>query len=249
LSGLLAALQFLTLWPIKRGFSSLEIGRSTAYFPIIGFLLGLILMGLYYLLKLILPLDLVIVLLLAALVVMSGGLHLDGLADTLDGMAGHRTPERRLEIMRDSRIGGFGAMGLVLFLLIEYIALNSVQARWVPFTLLLAPVMSRWAMVNSIFAYPYARREGLGKAFKEAVNWQQFWIATVIALAVAAGLFRLAGLVVMAFTWLAFTLAAIYFRGQLKGLTGDTYGAINEIAFIASLLAIDALAYKGWLLP
>jgi adenosylcobinamide-GDP ribazoletransferase len=247
LVGLLAALQFLTLWPIKRGFTSQEIGHSSAYFPVIGLLLGSILMGLNYLLNFLLPPALVKILLLGALVLMSGGLHLDGLADTLDGMAGHRTPERRLEIMRDSRIGGFGAMGLVLFLLIEYVALNSVQAKWLPFALLLAPVLSRWAVVNALFAYPYARPDGLGKAFKEAVNWQQFWIATLIATAVAVGLFRLAGLVVMAFTWLVFTLTALYFRRQIKGLTGDTYGAINEIAFIGALVAMDALTYKGWL--
>jgi adenosylcobinamide-GDP ribazoletransferase len=246
--GLLAALQFLTVVPIKCNFTNQEIGRSSTYFPVVGLFIGLVLLGLNYILKLILPPALVNLLLLSVLVVVSGGLHLDGLADTMDGMAGHRTPDRRLEIMRDSRIGGFGAIALVLVLLVEYVFLNSIQGNWFLYSLVLAPVLSRWAMVSSIFAHPYARSEGLGKAFKQVVNWQQFWIATLISVIVAVGLFRVAGMVVMAFTWLIFTLVAFYFRGRLKGLTGDTYGAINEIAFIAVLVIVNVLSYKGWLL-
>ena len=139
-------------------------------------------------------------------------------------------------------------MRLVLLLLLEYIALNNIQARWLPYTLLVTPVLSRWAMVNSIYAYPYARPVGLGTDFKQAVSWQQFWVATVVATALAVGLFHLAGLVIIAFTWLIVTLTALYFRSKLKGLTGDTYGAINEIAFIAALVVINVLSYKGWLL-
>ena len=166
---LLAALQFLTILPVKRNFTSKQIGRSTAYFPVVGLIIGAILLGLHYLLHFLLPAGIVNALLLTVLVVLSGGLHLDGLADTIDGLAGHRTPERRLEIMRDSHIGGIGAVGLFLFLIIEYVALNSIPDKWMPFTLLLAPTVSRWAMVYSIFTYPYARPEGLGKAFKQGV--------------------------------------------------------------------------------
>ena len=246
MAGLLAAFQFLTLAPIKRGFDSREIGQATAFFPLVGLVIGGCLLGLNYLLGLVLPASLVRVFVLAALVVLSGGLHLDGLADTFDGMAGHRTSEQRLQIMRDSRIGGFGAMALALFLLIEYLALAALPAEHFPFALLAAPVISRWAMVDAILAHPYARADGLGTPFKNHVTWLQFWIATLITLAVAVGFFRIAGLVAMAFAWLVFTLAAQYFRSQLKGLTGDTYGAINEIAFIASLVALNALSFKGW---
>jgi adenosylcobinamide-GDP ribazoletransferase len=248
LAGFLAALQFLTIVPIKRGFTSHEIGQSSAFFPVVGIILGAVLLLLNYVLGLVLPHALVIGLLLSALVAMNGGLHLDGLADTLDGMAGHRTPERRLEIMRDSRIGGFGAVGLILVLLIEYLCLVNLPGKWLPFSLLLAPTLSRWAMVNAIFVYPYARPEGLGSSFKRGASSAVFWIATLIAIAAAVGLFRVAGLVVMAFSWLCFTLAALYFQNQIKGLTGDTYGAINEIALIGALLMLNVLSYKGWLL-
>jgi len=248
LSGLLAALQFLTILPVKRDFTGEQIGRSTLWFPVVGLIIGAILWVLHYVLALVLPTTLVNGLVLAALILVSGGLHLDGLADTIDGLAGHRTPERRLEIMHDSRIGAMGAAGLFLFLIIEYVALINIQERYIPFALLLVPVVSRWAMVFSIFSYPYARPEGLGKAFKQGVRWQEFLIATFVAVVLAVILFQIAGLVIVAIVLLIVTLAALYFKRQLRGLTGDTYGAINEIALIAALLSINMLIYNHWLL-
>jgi len=245
---LLAALQFLTILPVKRNFTSEQIGRSTVWFPVVGFIIGAILFGLHYILELILPAALVNALLIAVLVILSGGLHLDGLSDTIDGLAGHRTPERRLEIMRDSHIGAIGAAGLFLFLIIEYVCLNSIPDKYLPFTLLLAPVVSRWAMVYAIFAFPYARPEGLGKAFKQAVGRSEFLIATFLTLLLAVILFPTAGPVIAAGAWIVISLAALYIKRQIGGLTGDTYGAINEIALITVLLAINMLVFNHWLL-
>jgi adenosylcobinamide-GDP ribazoletransferase len=246
--GLLAAFQFLTLLPISRGFTSEQIGRSTAYFPVVGIVIGLILAGINYVLSLILPSTVVNILLITALAVFSGALHLDGLADTLDGIAGHRTAEERLKIMRDSRIGGFGAIGMALFLLIEYVLLNSIPDNMKLYVLILAPTVSRWAMVNAIFVYPYARASGLGTSFKESVNWQQFVAATLVTLIVAGVLFRIAGIAIMAFAWIIITLVANYLKRQLGGLTGDTYGAINEVAVLSVFLMVTMLAFKHWLI-
>jgi adenosylcobinamide-GDP ribazoletransferase len=244
----LAALQFLTILPVKRGFTSEQMGRAAAWFPVVGIIIGLILAGLHFVLGFLLPSGLINALLLAVLVVLSGGLHLDGLADTIDGMAGHRTPERRLEIMHDSRIGAMGAAGLFFFLLIEYLALNNIPAHWMPFTLILAPTMSRWAMVNSIFTYPYARPDGLGKTFKQGVTWKELLIASLVTLVLAVILFQVAGLVILAGVWLTVTLTAMYVKRRISGLTGDTYGAINEIALITTLLVINVLVFNHWLI-
>ena len=246
--GLLAAFQFLTLLPIKRSFTAEQVGRSSVYFPIVGLVIGLVLAGLDWGLGIILPAAVVNVLLVTALAVLSGVLHLDGLADTLDGMAGHRTPEERLAIMKDSRIGGFGAIGIALFLLVEYVTLNSIPGAVKMPVLILAPVLSRWAMVNSIFVYPYARPAGLGKAFKGAVTLRYFIIATLVSLALAAVLFRWAGLIIMAGTWLVVTLTALHCKNRLKGLTGDTYGAINEVSLVVVLFITLLLAHNHWLL-
>jgi adenosylcobinamide-GDP ribazoletransferase len=246
LAGLLAAFQFLTLLPVKRNFTAEQVARATTYFPIVGIIIGLITAGLNFVLGMILPSPVVNVLIVAALAILSGALHLDGLADTLDGLAGHRTSEERLKIMRDSRIGGFGAIGVALFLLIEYVVLNNVPAEYKLYSLVLAPILSRWAMVNSIFVYPYARPTGLGRAFKDAVNWRQYAIATVVSLLVSIVLFRISGLVIMVGVWIVISAVSWYFQRQLKGLTGDTYGAINEISVITVFIIVIMLAFKHW---
>ncbi len=246
--GLLAALQFLTVIPVKRSFSAEQIGRSTSYFPVVGIIIGLILAVLNYLLGLVLPTSVVNVLLVVSMVLLSGALHLDGLVDTCDGIAGHRTPEERWQVMHDSRAGGFGVIGAALFLLVKFVSLNSVPQSLMMFTLVTAPVISRWTMVYAIFAYPYARPSGLGKTFKQATGWWQFTIATLITVALAAGLFKLAALIILFIVWLIVLAIAFYLKRKFVGLTGDTYGAINEVAESGVFIMVSLLAYKHWLL-
>ena len=246
--GLLAALQFLTVIPVKRSFSAEQIGRSTSYFPVVGIIIGVILATLNYLLGLVLPASVVNVLLVVSMVVLSGALHLDGLVDTCDGIAGHGTPEERWRVMHDSRTGSFGVIGAALLLLVKFVSLNSMPQSLMMFTLVIAPVISRWAMVCAIFAYPYARPSGLGKAFKGATGWRQFLLATLVALALAAVLLRLAGLFILLAVWLLTTALATYLNRKYAGLTGDTYGAINEVAESGVFIMVSLLAYKHWLL-
>jgi len=245
--GLFAALQFLTIIPVKRQFSPKEVGRSIGYFPVVGIFIGLVLAGLNYLLSLFLPPAVVNVLLVVSLVVLSGALHLDGLVDTCDGIAGHKTPEERWQVMHDSRAGGFGIIGVCCLLLIKYISLNSVPQSLIMLTLILLPVASRWAMVYAVFAYPYARPSGLGKVFKQGAGWPQLTMATLIALAVAAALFQLTGLVIMFAIWVIVVAMAAYLKRKFSGLTGDTYGAINEVAEVCVLLLVILLAHNQWL--
>ncbi len=244
---LLAALQFLTIIPVKRRFSAGQLGRSTVYFPVVGLIIGLILAALNYLLSLVLPPNVVNALLVVSLVVLSGGLHLDGLADTCDGLAKQGTPAERRRVMHDSRVGGFGVIGIALVLLVKYISLNSLPPSLMTFSLIIAPVISRWAMVYAIFAYPYGRASGLGKAFKRATGWQELVIATLIALVLTAGLLKLAGVVVLFLVWLLTMAVAVYLKRKFAGLTGDTYGAINEVAESTVFIFLSLLAYKHWL--
>ncbi len=246
--GLLAALQFLTTIPIKLGFSTEQIGRSTVYFPIVGIIVGAILVALNYIFGLILPPSLVNVLLVAAMVLLSGGLHLDGLVDTCDGIAGNGTPEERWKVMHDSRAGGFGIIGAALLLLIKFVSLNNVPQSLMMLTLLTAPIISRWAMVYAIFSYPYARPSGLGKAFKQATDKWKFILTTLITIAISALLFKLAGLVILFIAWLFIMVIAFYLKQKFGGLTGDTYGAINEITEVGVFILVSALSYNNWLI-
>lgn len=246
----LAAFQFLTSLPLprRRDVSPGEIGRATAYFPVVGLLIGIILAGLNWLLSLILPAAVVNALLLVVLVIITGALHLDGLSDTCDGIAVNKPVAERWRVMRDSRAGAFGIVGVVLLLLVKYVALNSVPPMLMTATLLLMPVVSRWAMVYAIFVYPYAHPAGLGTAFKQATRWPQFTAATIITLVVAAALCPLlssAGLLVVFGVWVITAVFSVYLKHKFAGLTGDTYGAINEVAEVMALIFVMLLFNTG----
>jgi adenosylcobinamide-GDP ribazoletransferase len=239
----LAALQFLTSIPVplKRELSPAQLGRATTYFPVVGLIIGFVLAVLNWLLNYILPPAVVNILLIVALVILTGALHLDGFADTCDGIAGHKPVEERWKVMHDSRTGAFGVVGIVLLLSVKYISLNNVPPQLMTATLIFMPAVSRWAMVYAIFVYPYTRPEGLGTAYKNATRWPQFTVATVITFAVAAALFplfSLMGFIIIFGVWIVTTLLALYLKHKLAGLTGDTYGAISEVAEVTALLLV-----------
>lgn len=250
-----AALKFLTIIPLfrQRQDSLEEIGGSLVYYPVVGLIIGLILTGLNWLFGLLLPPSLTNGLLIVSWVIITGALHLDGFSDTCDGIAGHKPAEARWQVMRDSRTGAFGVVGVVLLLLMKYVSLNNIPTPLLPSTLLLIPVLSRWAMVYAIFAYPYARPEGLGKTIKQAASWQRFTVATVITLLLAILLVRLtfgsylAGPAIMLGIWVIIMVVATFFKTMFAGLTGDNYGAINELAELGVLLLVNVLAYHHWL--
>ncbi len=246
----IAALQFLTSIPLpwRDKINPEALGRSLSYFPVVGLIIGLILIGVNWLLLLVLPPAVVNALLIVFLIVITGALHLDGLADTCDGIAGHRTVEERLEIMHDSRSGAFGVVGVVVLLLVKYVALNSIPSHLMMTTLILMPAVSRWAIVYAIFTYPYARTTGLGRAFKNGASWLRFTAATAIILLVAIlliPLIKLTAPLTIGGIWAITTLAAVYFKSKFSGLTGDNYGAINELAETSVLIIILVLVQLG----
>jgi adenosylcobinamide-GDP ribazoletransferase len=236
--GFWAALQFLTVFPtpLKHEVSAETSGQALPYFPLIGLILGAILLGLYYGLSLILPPAVVTALLIIALVILTGAHHIDGFIDTCDGVFAGKSKKERLAIMSDTRVGAFGIVGIVLLLLLKYASLLSVSLI-LP-ALLLMPALSRWTMVSIIFTFPYAKKSGMGLSFKLGATWQRLAVATAIALISAVVLLKWWGLALMAVLWLiAFGIAG-YFRSRLGGLTGDNYGAINEISEVLVLLLI-----------
>lgn len=240
--GFLAAVQFLTVIPVRREIAEDDIGRSFIFFPIVGLGIGAVLFGLDELFGLFLPTALGSALLIVALVVLTGAHHLDGFIDTCDGLAAGRSAEQRLAIMRDSRVGGFGVVGAFLLLLLKYISLLYLPGAYRMAALLIMPVLGRWAMVYAIFGYPSARKEGMGKTFKEQVNWRGLVIATLIAIAVSVALMRLWGLAVMAAVWFFVLILAGILGRKLGGLTGDTYGAIGEVIEVCALILVPLIA-------
>jgi len=232
---LLTAFQFLTTFPaiIRRSFTAQELGRAVGFFPIVGLALGGVLYGLASGLTLIFPARVVAVILLAVWLLLTRALHFDGFLDTCDGLFGGFTPERRLEIMRDSRVGAFGVAGGGLLLLAKYTAILSLPHLS---GLVLAPVFGRWVLSIAIFAYPYARETGLGRDMKDNVRWPQVILATLVAV-LAAWLFAgWTGLLAFALAGIVLWLGASFILRRIPGLTGDSYGALCELAELAVLL-------------
>ena len=231
LKSFLVALQFLTIFPYPRNLVIQEgdLGKSMGQFSTVGALLGLILYLFDWLLSGVIPVDLVNILLLIALTGMTGGLHLDGFADTMDGLGGIRRQAERLAIMKDSRLGTFGAVGLIFLLFIDLMALHHLGALRGTY-LFLAPLLSRFSMVALALTQPYARKdEGLSKSFIEEVSPTEVLLTGGIALLACLVLLWTRGLFLFCLVGGFTLLLGNYFRHRLGGITGDSLGADNEL--------------------
>jgi adenosylcobinamide-GDP ribazoletransferase len=238
----LAALQFLTIfpWPRRSERSAEEIAAGAVFFPAIGFLLGFILLLVNSALEPFVPAAILSVALVALLALLTRGLHLDGLADTFDGLGAGVARERVLKIMDDPHTGAFGLIAVVLVILFKVRAVEVLDAeRWR--ALLLAPVLGRWAMV--LLAYrSAAAKEGLGSSLIGGMTGRRLFFATVIA-ALAASLAGIAGIGIMIAAAL-FTIACrSYFHRRLGGVTGDVFGAVGELSE-ASVLVFMTLGQR-----
>lgn len=236
--GILIALTFLTRIPVPapQDVSREEFTRSQRYYPLIGLLIGLILWGIGKLAFNHYPNLVTGAILLAAEIVLSGGIHLDGFMDTMDGLLSARSPERMLEIMKDSRVGAHASISLGIFLILKFTLLASLKESGL-IILIILPTLSRWAFQLGFLCFPYARAEGLGKGYRETSAWPLFIAEGMIILALAYWLAGFGALIL----FIAGTLFALIFTWRvaslLGGLTGDVYGATIELTELIALLA------------
>jgi adenosylcobinamide-GDP ribazoletransferase len=242
-SSFFAALQFLTIipWPRRAARYADELGRATIFFPVIGFLLGLTLVLVNVLLKSFASPVLSSLALVTILVLLTRGLHLDGLGDTFDGLGAGGDRERMLRVMDDSHTGAFGVIAIVLLLFFKIHAIESIDGeRWR--ALLAAPILSRWAMV--LLAHrSKAAKAGLASTMIDHLSTTHVLLATFVTLLLVAAILRGTGFLVMAWVGI-FTLASKnYFHRRLGGVTGDTFGAVGELSEM-SVLVLLALGIK-----
>jgi adenosylcobinamide-GDP ribazoletransferase len=241
-NGLVAALRYLTIvqvGPSRSLDQDATPGAAAPWFPIVGAGLGLGLVATEWLTALLFPSLLTALLTVTVWKLLTGGLHLDGLADCLDGLLG-LDAEHRLAIMRDSRIGAFGAIGLILFLLLEIAAVSELAAgtRWR--ALLAAPVVARAMPPLLGCLFPPARPEGHGAEFRAGLSPLAAPVALGVALVIAVlALGALGALALAAATLVAVGLAR-FFAGRLGGITGDVLGAAVETAELTTLLTVTA---------
>ncbi|MCU0495140.1 MAG: adenosylcobinamide-GDP ribazoletransferase [Chloroflexaceae bacterium] len=239
------ALRFLTILPMigLPPMTERSVVQAIPWFPLAGLVIGALLLPVGWLggwgWGALVQAALVVV----VWGVVTGGLHLDGLSDTFDAAMSWRPRERKLEIMKDSRIGAMGALAIVALLLLKVGFLASAGAAWWQ-AVLLAPVLGRWADIYGIFNFPAAREGGLGRTFSEQVQQRDFYMTTVAALALAFLIGQWHGLVALLLVWGAAHLLGMWWTRSFGGLTGDTYGALCEIGEVIAIAAIAFMQHS-----
>jgi len=240
----LTALQFLTVIRLSKNLDTTgeKLGKSMACFPLVGFLIGLILVGVRAVLDMVFPSSLVDILVIVTLVIVAGAFHLDGFADTVDGLAGGTDREKTLAIMKDSRIGSFAVVGLILLLILKVFALMEIPVEIKNRVLIIMPVLGRWSTVQLASFFNYARSGyGTALAFTQFAGKKEAIISTLITAAIVTGLFLLQGLFIFLFVGMFTFLFGLFFKKRIGGVTGDIMGAGCELSEVITLLLMCVL--------
>jgi adenosylcobinamide-GDP ribazoletransferase len=245
MAGLWGTLALLTRIPIPANLTEIghRHGAAVAWFPLVGAVLGGILVAADLLLGWLQAATLVrATVVVVLLVLLTGALHLDGLMDTCDAAFVHATPERRLEIMRDPHVGAFGATGLAAVLLLKVAALEALPGTSAmrAEAVLLAPILGRWGIAIAAATFPYGRPGGLGEQVKASATSRGLGIASILPVSLALALLP-TGLGLLLLAALAAWLLGRWLSTLLPGLTGDSYGALCELVETLVLLAFAPL--------
>jgi adenosylcobinamide-GDP ribazoletransferase len=239
LTELSLAFSFLTILPVidRRPASDETVATSFAWFPIVGFILGVALIGEDRLLALVFPQLIRSVLIVISLTFITGAVHLDGLADTADALGAGRDRERALDIMRDSRVGTFGASAIFFDLALKILALSSLAGHRRYAALIVAPMLARWAMLLVARGLPYLREAGAGSTLLSETKSLGQRTAVVAAFTMAV-IIALGALRPTAVALVIVFAMRLFYRRWLGGVTGDLIGACGELVEIAALVTM-----------
>lgn len=245
----LFAWQFLTAIPLSRSTHDAkpeELAASMSWYPLVGCLLGALLVTADMLLAQVFSSQVTNVLLILLLVAITRGLHQDGLADMVDGLAGGRTAQARLTIMRDGRVGAIGATGLFLALGLRYAGLNALPVGEHIALLIGMPAVGRWAMVVGAFHVTYARPGGgLAQPFLAHLSWRHLCVATATTgLVLTLLLGPWPALCCLLIGMALVRLSTAWFHRMFGGVTGDLLGATNEGAEILFILIVPVVLFR-----
>lgn len=235
---LLLALQFLTVLPVKfhAPIKDEDYAKSLICFPVIGIVIGSIL-SVIALSCMFLPAAVMGIIVLIVSTLITGALHLDGFADTCDGFYGTRPKEEILKIMRDPKIGVMGAIGIALVLLLKFSLITGISKNALWRSLILMGCFSRWSQTLSCLL-DYARNEGKARLFIKYARKRDIIIASLFTVFVCCVLFGLSGMAIFFSSLIPVVTFVLYAKAKIGGVTGDTIGAVNEIAEISALFFI-----------
>lgn len=238
------ALRFFTRLPVPAwvGHSAEQLNRSARYFPAVGLVVGAVGALVYIGAALFWPKTVAVLLAMAATIYVTGAFHEDGLSDTTDGLGGGWDKLRILEIMKDSRVGSYGVVAMILALLGKFILLVEIDAAWLPATLIAGHAVSRFASTTLLSAMSYVREDLQSKAKPLATRLtvKEMGLAAIFALAGLSLLTPGQAAVGCALAAVATLWLARLFRRWLGGYTGDCLGATQQVAEIAFYLGVLA---------
>ncbi len=232
----LSAVMFLTRLPVSRfvKYDPEHLSKSTAYFPLVGAIVGSIGALTLWIASMKFSPTLSVLISMVATVLLTGAFHEDGLADSADGFGGGYTKERVLEIMKDSRIGTYGAIALWLFLTAKLLLLSEMFKQdnsLTLSTLVVAHLLGRYSSLPLIFTLDYARSEATSsKPFAEKASLKRFIVASLYTLCLSALLLEWSGLVAIGAVLVVTLFSGIYFKKRIGGITGDALGAANQLS-------------------
>jgi adenosylcobinamide-GDP ribazoletransferase len=242
---LLTAVQYFTRIPMPRwvGHEGAQLSGTTRYFPAIGLAVGAVAAAVFWAASIVFPPVIAAILSIIATAMLTGALHEDGLADTADGLGGGHTRERALEIMKDPRIGAFGALALMLLLSLKIATLSALPVTWVVMALIAGHALSRWCAVLLVWRLPYARADSSTRArpVVERVRRTDIVVATVFGLATPAAC--------IAVTLLEASAALTSLTSDSASMPLMSLGILAPIAAAGAVLfgALAALAVTGLL--
>lgn len=241
LACLFAAIRFFTRLPVPAwvGHSQQQLDQAARYFPLVGAIVGAIGAAVTLGASKVLGTEIGILLGMAATVLATGAFHEDGFADTCDGFGGGWDRTQILAIMKDSRIGSYGAVGIALLLLTKFVALGKLDPAHLAAALIAAHAASRFAAVMLIFALDYVREEqARAKPLARRVSASELMVAAAFGLAPALLLPPTQALVALGLAALATLCMGRYFRARIGGYTGDCLGAVQQVAELAFYLGL-----------
>ena len=240
LTELSLAFSFLTILPVvdRRPASDETVAASFAWFPIVGFILGVALIGEDRLLALVFPQVIRSVLIVISLTIITGAVHLDGLADTADALGAGGDHDRALDIMRDSRVGTFGASAIFFDLALKILALSTLAGHRRYAALIVAPMLARWAMLLVARGLPYLREAGAGSTLLRSESKTLGPRAAAVAAFTLAVIIALGALPPAAVAIAIVFAMRLFYRRWLGGVTGDLIGACGELVEIAVLVTM-----------
>lgn len=241
---LILMIQFLTRIPIKVNLqvTNEDFGKGLVFAPLVGLIIGSIMYVVYYIMSIFMPIEVAILISFVSYIFLTGGLHLDGLGDTFDGIFSNRPKDRILEIMRDSRIGTNALLAVVSVFLLNLALLKNLPLEMLPKALFLFPVAGRIGSLISSGISTYARSgEGLGKSFIDICGTKEIIQGSIIYFIIFTLVASLHGLLFALAPFICAFIITKFFTSKIDGATGDVLGAVcelNQVAFLFGLYIV-----------